>query len=129
MLENKLLGDHGDLLRLRSQKAEVIAKNLANSNSPGYKAVDFSVETALGSKGKFDNYMKSTNSNHIGFDDGKQMAVDMKFRPSTQQSLDGNTVESDQEIIRLTDNNIRYQYSLSYASKKLETIKSILKDI
>jgi flagellar basal-body rod protein FlgB len=57
------------------------------------------------------------------------MAVDMKFRPSTQQSLDGNTVESDQEIIRLTDNNIRYQYSLSYASKKLETIKSILKDI
>lgn len=126
MLEQNIIGQHGDILRLRGKKAEIIAKNLANSNTPNYKAVDFSIKEALTDKPE---QIKKTNNKHFGFSVGKDVAIDLKYRNPNQQSLDGNTVESDQEIIRLSDNNIRYQYSLKYAADKIKTITDILREI
>ena len=130
MLEQKLLGIHGDLLRLRSTKTEIIAKNLANSNTPGYKAMDLDIKNNLDGDSTRKSGMKVTNSRHIGnMSIGGGLATEVMYRTPNQQSLDGNTVETDQEIIRLSENNIRYQYSLKYASDKIKMINDILKDI
>jgi flagellar basal-body rod protein FlgB len=129
MLENKLLGIHSDLLRVRAKRAEVIAKNLANSNTPNYKAVDINIESSIKKINKLSSIVRTTNENHIGSLSGKNLAMEIQYRTPNQISLDGNTVESDQEIIRLSENNIRYQYSLKYASDKIKMINEILKDI
>lgn len=126
MLEYSILGNHGDVLRLRSKKAETIAQNLANSNTPEYKAIDFSIKDSLKKEG---GKIEKTNPGHFGAIDGKGISVLMQYRTPSQTSLDGNTVESDQEIIRLSENNIRYQYSLKVMSGKMQMIKDILKDI
>lgn len=126
MLEYSLIGNHGDVLRLRSQKAEIIAKNLANSNTPEYKAVDFNIKESLKKEG---GKIDTTNKGHFGVSDGRGISVLMQYRTPSQTSLDGNTVESDQEIIRFSENNIRYQYSLKHMAGKMEMIKNILKDI
>lgn len=129
MLENKLLGIHSDLLRVRAKRAEVIAKNLANSNTPNYKAMDIDIESSIKKSSKLSSVIRTTNENHIGIISGRKMAMDIQYRMPNQDSLDGNTVESDQEIVRLSENNIRYQYSLKYASDKIKMINDILKDI
>ena len=126
MLEYSLIGNHGNVLRLRSQKAEVIASNLANSNTPEYKAIDFSIKDSIKTRsGK----IEATNSGHFGSIDGRGISVNMQYRTPAQISLDGNTVETDQEIIRMSENSIRYQYSLKYMAGKMQMIKDILKDI
>ena len=127
MFESKLLGTHGELLRLRSMRSEVIAKNLANSNTPNFKAMDFSIKDSLSQEsiGK----PSKTNAMHLGFDAGKSMAIEYQYRIPFQQSLDGNTVETDQEIIQLTENSIKYQFSLNYISDKIKQATGILKDI
>ena len=126
MLEQNIIGQHGSILRLRAEKSEIIAKNLANSNTPNYKAMDFSIKDALIDSPR---KIQITNSKHFAFSVGKDVAIDLKYRNPNQLSMDGNTVESDQEIIRLADNNIRYQYSLKYAADKIRTITDILKEI
>lgn len=130
MLEQKLLGIHGDLLRLRSEKTEIIAKNLANSNTPGYKAMDIDIRNNLDVADNKKSAIKMTNPRHISKSSvGAGLASEVMYRMPNQTSLDGNTVETDQEIVRLSENSIRYQYSLKYASDKIKMINNILKDI
>lgn len=127
-IENSLLGSHGDLLRLRSARAEIIAGNIANANTPEYKAKDFDVAELL--PRRQDNYnIKKTNNKHISLNENKKLAIDLMYRIPNQGSLDGNTVEVDNEIRELTENNIRYQYSLKSISSKIKQIKDILRDI
>jgi|JYMV01.1.fsa_nt_gi flagellar basal-body rod protein FlgB len=127
-IEYSLLGDHGNLLRLRSMRAEIIAGNIANANTPNYKARDFDVRSVLQSKDENHNLVK-TNSKHISISSNSKMAIDFLYRNPNQQSLDGNTVEVDSEIRELTENNIRYQYSIKSISDKIKQIKDILRDI
>jgi len=132
-LENSLLGNHGQLLRLRSEKASIIASNIANSNTPGYKSKDFSIELSINSYKKGlssqSNPVSSTHQKHMSTQSGANLAIDLKYRTPNQFSMDGNTVETDNEIRLMTENSIRYQYSLKYASDKIKMITDILKDI
>ena len=139
-IEYSLLGDHGNLLRLRSMRAEIIAGNIANANTPNYKARDFDVRSVLQSKDENHNLVK-TNSKHISISSNSKMAIDFLYRNPNQENttysvgdiitiiLDGNTVEVDSEIRELTENNIRYQYSIKSISDKIKQIKDILRDI
>jgi flagellar basal-body rod protein FlgB len=109
-------------------RAEIIAGNIANANTPNYKSMDFDVRSVLQSKDENHNLVK-TNSKHISISSNSKMAIDFLYRNPNQQSLDGNTVEVDSEIRELTENNIRYQYSIKSISDKIKQIKDILRDI
>ena len=127
-IENSLVGNHGDLLRLRSKKAEILAGNIANANTPGYKARDFDISSAIKSS-NIDIKITKTNRNHVSLDGDNKIAIDLMYRAPNQTSFDGNTVEVDNEIRILSENNLRYQYSLKYSSDKIKLIKDILRDI
>ena len=87
------LGIHADALRLREQRTEILAANLANADTPGFKARDLDFGSVLAGQGGGVS-LDATDPGHITpGDTGMPAAVDLLYRLPTQSSLDGNTVD------------------------------------
>ncbi len=129
------LGIHDQALKLRSQRAELLASNIANSDTPGYKARDIDFKTALqtvqaqkSAQGFADAHKLSvTHSNHIQTNTTTSMSGETKYRVPHQASLDGNTVDSQTEKSAFADNALRYQASLTFLDGKFKGLISALK--
>ncbi len=135
------LGVHTSAVRLRQQKAGLIATNLANADTPGYKARDINFAEALTSVAA-GNAIGSANSGmvsqgkagsmtfaatHPGHIQSRESAdFEVQYRVPTQPSLDGNTVQTDVEQSLFTKNAINYQASLQLLDSR---IKGLLKTI
>lgn len=125
---NKLdasLSFHQDALRVRGQRQELIAANIANADTPNYKARDIDFKTAMksamsGAVNEGFNTAK-TSAQHI---DGKPSSVPSAggalFRPIIQGSVDGNTVDMDVERNQFADNAIRYEASVIMINGQLK---------
>lgn len=96
-------------LTLRAQRAELIGANIANADTPGYKArdIDFSAVMAKGAE----------HGPRSGAHSGTDVAIG--YRVPTQSSLDENTVETHVEQSAFTDNAIRYQATLQLLNGRL----------
>src|SRR6185437_1610768 len=93
------LGIHPDALKLQSKRMEVIADNLANSDTPGYKARDIDFRAAMAQAGGADSpvALATTNAGHIATDPSSALDTSLKYRIPLAPSLDGNTVDAQQE--------------------------------
>lgn len=127
------LGAHDDALMLRSKRAEIIASNLANADTPGYKAkdIDFkeAMSNAMGTRSEFKKdslKMATSNSKHI---QGNQSAFsnDIKYRNPYQPSLDGNTVDASIEKTEFSKNSINYSASLRFLTGKFQSLTKAIK--
>lgn len=98
------------LLRCAQRRLELLAANIANADTPGYRAVDIDVEEAL----------------RTGQTAG---TATVKYRVPLQSSLDGNTVELEVERSRFADAAIRYQFSLDQAIKHYMHISDLFKTL
>lgn len=98
------LGLHARALTLRSQRLDIIASNIANAATPGYKARDLDFASALA---------------------GQQNAL--RFRIPVQASLDGNTVELATEQTAFAQNALDYRASLGFLTGRIQTIMAALK--
>ncbi|MFT5422078.1 MAG: flagellar basal-body rod protein FlgB, partial [Candidatus Endobugula sp.] len=92
---DKALGIHEQALKLRSGRAAVLAENLANVDTPGYKAKDIDFQAIL--KGQVQmtqssSAIKKTHANHLSMQTGSNQ-YDTLYRNPQQPSIDGNTVE------------------------------------
>jgi flagellar basal body rod protein FlgB len=101
---------HERALALRGKRLEVLAANIANADTPGYKAVDIDVEAALRAGETAET-------------------VQVKYRIPLQPSIDGNTVEMEAERAQFADAAVRYQFSLDRALKHYMHISELLKDL
>ena len=116
-------------LGLRAKRSEVLASNIANADTPQYKARDFDFASAFrsamhgarGSQGALD--VERTSPAHLRGGSGRGPDVDLKYRIPVQSSIDGNTVELDTELGQFTDNAIRYQADLTFASGKIRLLQ------
>ncbi len=108
---DRQFGIHADALRLRSQRLGVLATNIANAATPGFKARDLDVTAALRRDGGF----------------GAQLGDQLRYRVPVQASLDGNTVELATEQTEFARNALQYQASLSFLTGRIQTILSALK--
>jgi len=117
-------------LDLRARRQEILASNLANSDTPNYKAQDLDFASALrsamgvsaGQRGALN--LKRTDSRHMdGTGAGSSAAASIKYRSAVQPSLDGNTVDVNVERAQFTDNAIHYQFLLDRASGTFSTLK------
>ena len=121
------LGIHEDALNLRGRRAEVLANNLVNADTPGFKArdVDFAamLDKAAGNAG---NGARRTDSRHIGSLDG---AADggLMFRVSSQPSIDGNSVDEHQEMARYAKNATDFEASLYFLNSKFSGLKAAIR--
>jgi flagellar basal-body rod protein FlgB len=115
-MSDKIFGIHGAALELRSERMRVIASNIANAATPGYKARDVDFDKGLEAKlGKRSGGLSSAAE------------PDLRYRRSAMPSLDGNTVELGREQIAFAQNALQYSATLEFVKGKVNTITRALK--
>lgn len=124
---NSAFGIHEQALKLRSQRSEVLANNIANADTPGYKAKDIDFKSVLQSAQDNVSAMQTTNANHFseGLDESGQ--AEMLFKNPQQPSVDGNTVEVHEEKAEFLKNALQFQASFRFLNQKMMGIKAALR--
>lgn len=122
------LGIHAQALQLRSRRAELLAENLANSDTPGYKARDIDFKQVLGVARTNAEALKTTQPGHIQPGAANPAGVVRTgFRNPLQPSLDGNTVDVQVEQAAFARNAVDYQTSLTLLGGRIRTLLTAIK--
>lgn len=127
---DKALGIHESALNIRSQRTELLANNLANADTPKFKARDIDFREALqqASNSTGSGELLRTNERHFGEGSAAGLSeASLYYRVPSQPSLDGNTVDVDLERSAFAENAIRYQASLQFVDRKLRSLISAIK--
>lgn len=123
------LGFHQRALSLRAYRQEVLAANIANANTPHYKARDLdfkaSLQGAMGGRGGPLDLVR-TAPRHLPADRGAPAGALLQYRTETQSSVDGNTVDMDVERAAFAENAIQYEASLTFINGMLRTLQTAL---
>jgi flagellar basal-body rod protein FlgB len=122
---------HEQALRLRFRRFELLSSNIANADTPGYKArdIDFSaeLEKAMGS-GKKLATMTTTSPRHIEAS-WPEINEDLLYRVPMQSSIDGNSVEMDVERVAFAENAARMQFSIQKAADEYRDMLKLYQDM
>jgi flagellar basal-body rod protein FlgB len=124
---DSVFGLHEQALQLRAQRSEVLARNLANADTPGYKARDFDFARALrqAAQGGGELALRASHPRHI-VTGGGAGGPEMQYRVPMQPALDGNTVETDVEKAAFAENAMRYEASLMILNRKISGMSKLL---
>jgi len=122
------LGVHADALKLQSKRMEVLADNLANVDTPNYKARDIDFRAALAKAGGADSQVSltTTNPGHLSTDATGDLSASLQYRVPLAPSLDGNTVDAQQEQSAFADNTVRYQATLTFLSARFKSLMTAI---
>jgi flagellar basal-body rod protein FlgB len=122
----KALGIHPQALAVRAQRAEVIASNIANADTPGYKARDMDFKQALAQASqKQQSGMTRTNDKH--FDVRIELNNSVQYRmPDQADTGDGNTVDAQVERNLYLENSMQYQASIQFLSGRIKGLKKAI---
>jgi flagellar basal-body rod protein FlgB len=125
------LGVHADALKVRGQRTEVLARNLANADTPGYKARDLDFRAALAQAGGGADAaiaLKTTHANQIStaIDAGGETTPNLKYRVPLAPALDGNTVDVQMEQANFAENAVGFQATLSFLSARFRGLMTAI---
>jgi flagellar basal-body rod protein FlgB len=142
---------HASALRLRADRQSLLASNIANADTPNYKARDFDFSLALAQtesakvlsqesagdseKTKATLVMARSTTEHFSREAGKGLAPagnahysnEAGYRNAVQASMDGNTVDMDRERANFLDNSLRYESTLRFMNSNLRQMLSAIK--
>lgn len=119
MAADTLFGVHGAALEVRSQRMGLLASNIANASTPGFKARDVDFRSALAA------VEQAGGASGTAGADAFQGAV--KYRVANQTSMDANTVDLNQEQTAFAENAVQYQTTLSFLNGRISEITRALK--
>jgi flagellar basal-body rod protein FlgB len=124
---DKHLGVLPAALSLQSRRTEVIAANLANADTPNYKARDVDFRAALAQAGANGGSLglQSTNTRHLGTA-GAAGDATLLYRTPLAPSLDGNTVDAHLEQAAFAENSVRYQSTLTFLNGKFRSLMTAI---
>ena len=121
---NNIFGIHEQALLLHGQRIGVLANNMANADTPNFKARDIDFSAVLGTTGENAPLALSvTDGAHIIPLDDELPAGTLQYRNPYQASLDGNTVEMAVEQAAFSENNVRYQASLTFINSQIAQLQ------
>ena len=108
-------------LGLRAYRQQIIASNIANADTPGYKAVDIDFQEALRNAQAAANVppvsLTTTSMGHLpGQSTGTPPPIPLKYHVPSQGSVDGNTVEMDVERAKFAENTLMLKFSMDRVS-------------
>lgn len=106
---DELLNFNHQALNLRSQRQQVLASNIANADTPGYKARDFDFKSALATAVA----QPSTEQPPGGAAPAPAKQPELLYRSVVQPSLDGNTVDMDVERAQFAENTVHYEANIT----------------
>ncbi len=110
---SNFMGIHAPALQVRERRMQVLASNLANADTPGFQAQDLDFNAAL--RGAM-----AAGRDEQGQDTALTLAT--YARPSSQPSLDGNTVDGDREKAEYGRAALEYRATLSFAESKVRSM-------
>jgi flagellar basal-body rod protein FlgB len=134
------LGVHAQALTLEAQRTEVLAANMANADTPNYKARDIDFKAALAAAGTNAAAgsggssaptlaMTATQAAHLGAgaDTGDaSLGGNLKYRVPMAPALDGNTVDTQLEQAAFAENSVRYQATLTFLNARLKELMTAI---
>jgi flagellar basal-body rod protein FlgB len=137
------LGVHAQALTLEAQRTELLAANLANADTPNYKARDIDFKAALAAAGGGAGSGSATNSAsgttlavtttnaaHQGAQGTGGMDAtigsNLKYRVPMAPSLDGNTVDTQLEQAAFAENSVRYQATLTFLNARFKELMTAI---
>lgn len=112
-------------LKLRSYRQQILSSNLTNADTPGYKARDVAFSQVLNEQLQGSSYqsslkMTATNGRHLGAGASGDTPP-LLYRTSLQSSLDGNTVDPDEERSRYAENTLHIEAALNFLGSTIKT--------
>lgn len=122
-MELQPFAQHEMALKFRAQRNEVLSSNIANADTPNYKARDLDFQSALQSARGNSVALKRTSQLHQSGTQGLRTGGDVKYRIPVQPTLDGNTVETDVEQAAFAENAVQYRASLAFLNGSIRTLK------
>lgn len=127
---DRALGLHEKALAFRADRAAVLANNMANADTPNYKARDLDFASVLEAQQSGGNQSVSvarTHSGHLQAESLIDQAAGLRYRTPQQPSIDGNTVETQAEQARYTQNAIDFQASFTFLNGKFKGLMTALR--
>ena len=118
---------HEQALKFRAQRNEVLSSNIANADTPNYKARDLDFGSALKNARTNNISMTKTSELHQQAWGTARGANRAMYRIPTQPTLDGNTVESDIEQAAFAENAVHYRASLAFLDGQIRTLRFAIK--
>lgn len=116
-------------LQLRAARQQILASNIANVDSPGYVArdIDFNAALANARQARHMPGLAQTSARHLTITSTDGMIGNpLAYTVQTQPSLDGNSVDLDQQRANFADNTIRYESTLRFVNGHVKTMLSAI---
>jgi flagellar basal-body rod protein FlgB len=123
-----IFGIHEQALLVHGERLGVLTNNLANADTPGYKARDIDFREVLSGSadaGEAPLALTATAPGHLTAAASVATGT-LKYRNPYQASLDGNTVEMPVEQAAFAENNVRYQASLTFINNRIADLQYVL---
>ena len=119
-----IFGIHGEALQLKARRVEVLSTNIANADTPGFKAKDIDFRTVLGWRLETAGLLTTHASHRKGpghSDNGEVFSVPYNT------AVDGNTVEIGLEQAKFGKASVEYQATLDFLQGRVSSYKRALK--
>jgi len=120
-------------LELQAERGRVLASNIANADTPNYKARDFNFQQALaaatataGASASSAVQPVRTNSAHLPGPSGVGNSPALLYRAPLQSSVDGNTVDLDVERANFAENSVRYEATLRFLNGQIKQMMTAI---
>lgn len=124
------LSFHRKVLGLRSHRQELLASNIANADTPHYKArdIDFksALEGALSGKGEGAMSLARTSPRHMDGEGSGPYGASVKYRTEYQGAVDGNTVNMDIERSAFAENALQLEAMLTFINGRFRTLNTAI---
>lgn len=112
-------------LGLRAQRQQILAGNIANADTPNFKARDFDFSTALkeavAGRSSGGLALVTTAPKHLP-GSGESSPARLMYRSTVQPSADGNTVDMDVERAQFSENAVQYEAGVTFISQQIKTL-------
>ena len=122
---DQALAFHLQTLGVRAQRQQLIASNIANADTPDYKArdIDFRAAMAAASSQQLQPAgLVRTAAAHLPGTASEVSSGPLLYRSTVQASVDGNTVDMNIERAQFADNAFRYEANLMFISGQIKTM-------
>ncbi|RLK48663.1 flagellar basal-body rod protein FlgB [Alkalispirillum mobile] len=119
---DKAFGTQELALRLRGERSQMLASNIANADTPNFKAKDMDFQAAMqAAESRGTGPMQATHEKHFNVSPGGGLDGDPQalYRVPHGPALDGNTVESHVEQAKFAENSVQYQASLTFLGDRI----------
>lgn len=126
---DKSIQFHQTALNLQAQRQQLLASNIANADTPNYKARDIDFRAALqgalsGARDRMP--LATTRPAHLGADPDTLLQQLSGYRTELQSAVDGNTVNMDIERAAFAENALHYEASVTFINGMLRSMNTAI---